>query len=257
VLAAIGEDLGPFAERALRKRIETGRVFLESIDKPLVETTKAGARSVGQMEKLLELMEETVERLAPVKGTPRYDRMNLVLAVKAAAENFHNAWFPRLGLEHKPGVDKEHWTRVKALSRRLAANMADHYDTLQPVADLRKALQDRIYVFVQSPLSWEGKEPDLDEKQVVFDALAEKLARRMLDLASQRVWKGKSDEWRSAFGKQGRGSTFVRAEIIGTEIFDPAAPIPDLTPSLDRNQFLREVAKEVQDAADECGAKLV
>ena len=40
------------------------------------------------------------------------------------------------------------------------------------VADLRKALQDRIYVFVQSPLSWEGKEPDADEKQVIFDSLA-------------------------------------------------------------------------------------
>ena len=91
---------------------------------------------------------------------------------------------------------------------------------------------------------------------MVFDALAENMARRMLDLASRRVWKGKSDEWRSALDKQGRGSTFVRAEIIGTEIFDPAAPIPDVTPSVDRNQFLREVAKEVQDAADECGARL-
>ena len=161
VLAAIGEDLGPFAERALRKRIETGRVFLESIDKLLVETTKAGARSIGQMEKLLELTKETVERPAPVKATPRYDRMNLVLAVKAAAENFHNAWFPRLGLEYKPGVDKEHWTRVKALSRRLATDKADHYDTLQPVADLRKALQDRIYVFVQksSFVGGEGARP--------------------------------------------------------------------------------------------------
>lgn len=257
VLAAIGEDLGPFAERALRKRIETGRVFLESIDKPLVEATKAGARTVGQMEKLLELMEQTVERPAPVKATPRYDRMNLVLAVKAAAENFHDAWFPRLGLEFKPGIGKEHWTRVKALSRRLATNMADHYDTLQPVADLRKALQDRIYVFVQNPLSWDGKEPDVDEKQVVFDALAENMARRMLNLASQRVWKGKFEEWQSAFDKQGPGSTFVRAGIIGTEIFDPAAPIPDLTPSIDRNQFLRDVAKEVQEAADACGATLV
>jgi hypothetical protein len=45
-------------------------------------------------------------------------------------------------------------------SRRLATGRADHYDTLHPVADLRKELQDRIYVFVQNPLDWtEGIPP--------------------------------------------------------------------------------------------------
>ena len=257
VLAAIGEDLGPFAERALRKRLESARVFLEGIDKPLINTTKAGVRTIGQLEKLLTLLEEVVERPQPVKSVPYYDRMNLVLAVKAAAESFHNAWFPRLGLEYKSGAGKEHWTRVKALSRRLATGMADHYDTLQPVADLRKELQDRIYVFVQNPFKWKGKEPNDDEKQVVFDALAENIARRMLNLSNQRVWKERAEEWQAAYYKQGRGSTFERAEIIGTHIFEPAAPIPDVTPSMDRNQFLRHVANEVRGAAEDCGAELI
>jgi hypothetical protein len=116
--------------------------------------------------------------------------MNLVLAVKAAAEGFHDAWFPRLGLDHKAGVGKEHWTRVKALSRRLATGMADCYDSLQPVADLCKELQDRIYVFVQNPVKWKGAEPTDDEKQVVFDTFADAIARRMLKLATQRVCGG-------------------------------------------------------------------
>lgn len=257
VLASIGEDLGPFAERALRKRLETARVFLAGIDQPVSGETKDGARTIAQLEKLLVLIDEVVERPEASKAKPYYDRMNLVLAVRAAAEGFHDAWFPRLGLQHKTGVGKEHWTRVKALSRRLATGMADHYDSLQPVADLRKELQDRIYVFVQNPLKWEGNEPEDDEKQVVFDGLADAIARRMLVLASQRVWKGKGTEWQNAYDKQGRGSTFERAEIIGTQIFAPAAPIPDVTPSIDRNQFLREVANEVKEAADECGAMLV
>ena len=91
---------------------------------------------------------------------PVYDRMNLVLAIRSATDAFHEAWRPRLGLEFKPGFTKEHWTRVKALSRRLGTGMADEYDTLKPVADLRKELQERIYVFVQNPLRWEGPEPD-------------------------------------------------------------------------------------------------
>jgi hypothetical protein len=143
VLAAIGEDLGPFAERSLRHRLDNARVFLEKIDEPLSDTTKEGKRTISQLEKLLTLIDE-VERPEAGEGTPCYDRMNLVLAVKDAAESFHDAWFPRLGLDFKPGVGKEHWTRVKALSRRLGSGMSDYYDSLQPVADLRKELQDRI-----------------------------------------------------------------------------------------------------------------
>lgn len=257
VLSTIGETLGPFAERALRKRLEIARVFLAGIDKPVSGATREGARTIAQLEKLLVFIHEVVERPKAVKAKPYYDRMNLVLAVKAAAESFHDAWFPRLGLQHKPGIGKEPWQRVKALSRRLATGMADHYDTLQPVADLRKELQDRIYVFVQNPVRWEGTEPSDDKKQVVFDTLADSIARRMLVLANRRVWKQKAVQWQSAYDKRGLGSTFERAEIIGKGIFVPAAPIPDVTPSIDRNQFLRDVAKEVGEAAKECGALLV
>lgn len=256
VLAAIGEDLGPFAERSLRKRLDDARVFLAKIDKPVSDASKEGARTIAQLEKLLTLIDEVIERPEVGKVVPCYDRMNLVLAVKGAAEAFHDAWFPRLGLDYKPGVGKEHWTRVKALSRRLATGMADYYDSLQPVADLRKELQDRIYVFVQNPVEWRGKEPADDQKQVIFDTFAEAIARRMLKLATKRVWMERGREWQSAYDKRGTGSSYVRADIIGTQILDPAAPIPDLTPSIDRNQFLRDVADEIKEAADKCGAVL-
>jgi hypothetical protein len=134
--------------------------------------------------------------------------------------------------------------------------MADSYDSLQPVADLRKELQDRIYVFVQNPVKWKRAEPDNDEKQVIFDTFADAIARRMLTLATQRVWRERGREWQRAYDKHGKGSTFVRADIIGTQILERAAPIPDLPPSLDRNQFLQEVADEVKSAADEFGAEL-
>jgi hypothetical protein len=256
VLAAIGEDLGPFAERSLRKRLDDARVFLARIDEPVSNATKEGARTIAQLEKLLTLIDDVIERPEVVKVTPCYDRMNLVLAVKAAAEGFHDAWFPRLGLDYKPGVGKEHWTRVKALSRRLATGMADYYDSLQPVADLRKELQDRIYMFVQNPVKWRGPEPTDDEKQAIFDSFADGIARRMLKLATHRVWKQRGQEWQNAYDKRGTGSSYVRADIIGTQILDPAAPIPDSIPSIDRNQFLREVADSVKEAADECGVIL-
>ena len=113
-----------------------------------------------------------------------YDRMNLVLAIRTAADAFHEAWRTRLGLEFKPGFAREHWTRVKALSRRLATGMKDEYDTLRPIADLRKELVERIYVFVQQPLRWEGPAPSDDQKQASFDAFADDLSLRLLELCT-------------------------------------------------------------------------
>ncbi len=156
VLASIGEELGPFAERALRDRLKEACFFVGGIDEHLDTSKKTQKRAIGELQKLLSAIDTIVEMPAPVHATPVYDRMNLVLAVKNAAESFHDAWWPRLGLAYKPDVGKEHWKRIWALSRRLSTpGFSDEYDNLKPVADLRKQLQDRLYVLLQNPLRWE------------------------------------------------------------------------------------------------------
>ncbi len=197
-----------------------------------------------------------IEQPEPAVARPVYDRMNLVLAIRAAADAFHEAWRPRLGLELKPGFAKEHWTRVKALSRRLATGMRDDYDTVRPIADLRKELVEGIYLFVQKPLRWKGPDPADDQKQACFDAFADNLSPRLLEVCTRRVWRERAAQWQDAYDKHGTGSTFVRARIIGDEIYEAAAPVPDVTPSPDRNEFLREVITEVEKAADETGSVL-
>lgn len=256
VLAAIGEDLGPFAERALRARLGTSRVFLANLDQKLDADSQDGARTTKQLEKLLELIDGIVERPAPVESRPVYDRMNLVLAVERAAESFHNGWWPRLGLAVKPGIDKEHWTRVKALSRRFATGISDEYDTLRPVADLKQQLQQRMYVLLQNPVEWTGPIPTDDEKQHVFDTIAEELSRRLIELASRRMRTERLAEWRQAFDESGAGSTYRRANLIAERVYDRAAPIPDVTPSPDRNAFLEDVANAIKQSAEAVGAHL-
>ena len=78
----------------------------------------------------------------------------------------------------------------------------------------------------------------------------------MMRLSTRRVWKARGREWQSAYDKRGKGSTFVRAHIIGEQIYEPAAPVPDATPSPDRNEFLREVTQEIEAAAEELDARL-
>ena len=257
VLASIGEDLGPFAERALRARLNTARVFLSGIDAKLDTTSTDGQRTIKQIGKLLEIVDGIIARPKPADSRPVYDRMNLGIAVERAAETFRNAWRPRLGLTVKQGTEKEHWTRVKALSRRLATGQADEYDSLKPVADLKQLLQQRLYVLLQSPVGWSGPEPSDDDKQHLYGAIAEDLSRRLIDLASRRIRTERQAEWRSAFDESGYRSTFRRAELIGAQIYDRAAPIPDVTPSPDRNAFLQEVAEATREAAEAVGAKLL
>lgn len=256
VLAAFGEELGRYAERALRSRLENARFFFADIHEPLNGDTASGRRTISQARRLLIAVDAVIKRPEITEARPVYDRMNLVLAIRAAADAFHEAWRPRLGLEVKPGFAKEHWTRVKALSRRLATGWADEYDTLRPIADLRKELVERIYVFLQEPMRWEGPELGDDQKQACFDSFADNLSPRLLEVCTRRMWHERAVQWQGAYYKHGTGSTFVRAQIIGDEIYERAAPVPDVTPSPDRNQFLRHVITEVEKAADETGALL-
>lgn len=257
VLATLGEELGPYAERALRSRLEQARFFVAGIHEPISEDGAQARRTVKQLHGLLDAIDRVIERPSPAASTPVYDRMNLVLGIQGAAAAFHGTWRPMLGLEYKAGFAKEHWARVKALSRRLATGMADEYAWLRPVADLRKELAERIYVFVQNPLRWEGAEPDEEQKQQKYDALAEAVSRRLRDLASRRVWTERIEGWQEAYDKRGSGSTYARARIIGDNIYEPAAPVPDVTPSPDRNEFLHEVVAEIEAAAAEVGARLI
>ncbi|MCO5100723.1 MAG: hypothetical protein M9885_07465 [Burkholderiaceae bacterium] len=258
VLASIGEELGPFAERALRGRLKDACFFVGGIDEDLDAAKNPHKRTIGQMQALLAAINAIVEKPEPVLAKPVYDRMNLVLAVKNAAESFHDAWWPRLGLAYKPGVGKEHWKRIWALSRRLSTpGLGDEYDNLKPVADLRKQLQDRLYVLLQNPLRWDPAEPTDDAHKLrVFDGLANALSAKTLDLATRRVRAERMPEWQSAFNQSGRGSSYARASIIGERIYERAAPIPDVTPSPDRNSFLHEVAAVVESVCAEEGAAL-
>lgn len=259
VLASIGEELGPFAERALRNRLRDACFFVGGIDENLDETKKTQKRTISQLQTLLAAIDVIVEKPAPVQAKPIYDRMNLVLAVKNAAEGFHDTWWPLLGLAYKPGVSKEHWKRIWALSRRLGTpGMVDEYDNLRPVANLRNQLRDRLYILLQNPLRWDPTEPiDDDQKLQVFNELANALSIKMQDLATRRLRAERMPEWQSAFNQSGRGSSYVRASIIGERIYDRAAPIPDATPSPDRNSFLHEVAAVVESVCLEMGAVLI
>jgi hypothetical protein len=257
VLVSLGESLGPAAERALRARLRSACFFLGNIHRSLDPGVKEDNLTIAALRALLEVVNGIKERPEPTVARPVYDRMNLALAVKDAAEAWRGGWLPLLGLVQKAGVEKKHWAKVRALSRRLATpGWTDEYEDLKPVASLWAELQAQIYVFLQKPLEWVGGHPTEDEMQARYDSLAENISRRMVELSSRRVRQERQGEWQNAYTQRGRGSSYARATIIADDVYDRAAPVPGSTPSPDRNQFLHQVSEEVQKAAEEIGADL-
>ena len=261
VLAAFAVQHGRFGELALRQRLEEARFFLGGLQEPLAQDDKEGKGTIDQLHKLLAAIDR-VKRPESADARPVYDRLNLGFAIQDAAKDFHAAWRSLLGLESGT-LPKEHWTRIKALNRRLAEGMADEYDTLHPIADLRKELKDRIYVFIQNPLGWNGadstqeeQEPTEEEKRNTYDTFTNEMSQQLLELSRRRLRDEFIGKWQDAYRERGHGSTFRRARIIGDQIYRPAAPVPDATPSPDHNQFLREVIDMAEAVAQKIGAEL-
>jgi GTPase SAR1 family protein len=257
VLKSIGDDLGPFAERVLRQRLEMGCFFVGGIDNVLDPAKKAGRRSIDQLSGLLGAIDSIVERPDATEVRPVYDRVNLVLAVREAATSFRSSWRGRLGVDFNPTAPKEHWTRIKALSRRFAEGWADEYDTLRPVAELKRELDEQVYRMLGQPVRWEGPDPTDDEKQQIIDEFANAIAKEIRDLSSRRIDSERHPAWQEAHSQAGTGSTFIRARIISSEIYDRAAPVPSVTPSPDQNSFLHEVTAIVDRVAEELAIGLL
>ncbi|EYR65214.1 hypothetical protein N866_00025 [Actinotalea ferrariae CF5-4] len=256
VLKAIGDELGPAGERVLRRRIDGARFFVGGIHEPLNSRKRAGMRAIEQLDALLEVLAHPERAVDTGPSRPIFNRMNLSLAVVEAAKTFHTRWRGLLGLDYNPEAPKEHWTRVKALSRRLAEGSADEYDSLKPVADLRYHLQMQVYLMLQRPERWSGEEPGEDEKQANLDALSNAVTNRLVELTKRRLRDDVRAGWQQAYLQKGPGSTFVRARIIANDVYDRGAPIPTVSASPDQNRFLRDVAEAVDEVVREFGGDL-
>ena len=235
------------AERALRQRLQSACFFLGNLQQPLDPTSKIEKRTIQELQKLLGAIEGIVVRPEPVASRPVYDRTNLILEVKQAAETFHAGWTARLGTGPRPGILKAHWLRIKALARRIGKGWSDEYDDLKPIADMHKELQESIYRFIQNPEAWTGPVPSEDEKQIIFEILAGDISIRLLVVVAERLYDEAIPDWFRAFHLSGKGATYVRARLISRDLYERIAPLLERTP--DSNRFLHAIIDAVRHAA--------
>ena len=88
------------------------------------------------------------------------------------------------------------------------------------------------------------------------DLISSSIYRRVSALATRRLKYARKRAWQDAFSRTGTGSTFVRARIIASDVYEKGAPVPTTSPTREQNRFLREVTELVEEAAEEVGVRL-
>lgn len=147
-LQALEQDSELSALKTLRRHLLDDHIFyVSNIQKVLPD----GARATrGAIQKTPYGFEAAVSHLPYVHAIPVYDLDRLVIPVRYAAEKFHQIWNARLGLSSYSTILPEHWTRIKALTRRLAYQSSDSYDTLRPVGDLIRLITEQLDAFIEA-----------------------------------------------------------------------------------------------------------
>ncbi len=257
LVSSFREEYHPSAEHAVRRRLDGARFFLANIDQQLSPTDREHKLTISQLKKLVGTLEKIDDPIDIGAARPTYDKTNFVLAITKALELFHRRWNAILGIKFQSDVDKEHWRRIKALSRRFAEGSSDQYHTLRPAADLREFLKDEIYRTVNVPLGWKGQPSKDDaEKEAIIDKFLNKIANRLIDVIRRRLSVDPITEWQTAYALRGKGSTFERADQISSDIFARKVPVPSSAPSPDKNRFLHEIIEAIQVVATEEGVEL-
>lgn len=252
VVYAIGKSFGREAESALRNLIPSRLVFLADIQKSLPESAK---HTRSELQRLIKAIESSIIPSGPIEYKPVYDVANLILAIQKATQEFHDRWKGILGFGSVSGIRPEHWSRVKALSKRLGIYKTDEYDDLRPVADLIGLLQKHVSQFLSNPLEWTPSTPQEDMKIAPIDAIKKEISACLHDFSRRKVLEERVGEWVHAYMQSGRGSTLPRAMDI-VRIYEVAAPIPNEIPGSDANKFLFEVRKLIADSVIHVGGQL-
>jgi hypothetical protein len=257
-ITVLGKEMGRGVENLLKKITPERSFFLSNLQEQIPTPPEKASQkhTCDSLNRLLAVVEMLSAPPIPDTVMAVYDDANLILSIQKAMLEFREPWRARLGIRSGSNIQPEHWTRVKALTRRLGDLGQDEYDTLRPVADFIACLQGHVRPFLETPLRWEPSLGVTDEmKEYAIDTIAQGVSSRLHELAANRVMRDRVIEWKEAYAHRGVGSTSERRRDVET-IYGAAAPIPGEVADPATNKFLKEVRLLLKDAIESAGGKL-
>lgn len=155
----------------------------------------------------------------------KYDEMTLYHHLQNAIDQFRTEWGNIIGYPYTTSKT-EHWSRIKALTRRLAYFDQDNYNhELQPLADLARCIKEELNTYLNKPMAVSLL--DMTDEKVIskINYMKGQMNDGFLKFVRNELWKkeGRLEKWRNAYSHTGRGSTYERAVDINA-IFDLGAP---------------------------------
>lgn len=252
-ISSFRETLGAPVAEILDSQLHNNDFYLGGLDRP---TDRIPSGFINDMRDLMDRMKDSAKPSEPIDLAPNYNIAGLAFALRDATDEFKNPWRGRLGLGYYEGFPKEHWTRVKALCRRIANLWANEYSDLRPVADLIDQLQGCISLWLDEPAGWTRKPEDERETAAAIDFIRQRVSNRVHALAERRLIDAHTPEWQIAFAFRGTGSTSERARVMDG-IYAAAAPhisYRNTTPGT--RDFLDEIEFIVREAVEEAGGSV-
>ena len=251
-LARLREVLNGPIVTAMERSIDTQCFMLGGLDEAS-EKLPGGVRN--QLGLLLDQFKRSITPLEPPDAKPSYDPSGLGFAVQRATDSFQQAWKYRLGFAHSADISTEHWTRVKALSRRVANEIDVEYDSLRPVADFVGRITEEISNFLDHPVYWTRTPKDESESQEAIAPIRQAVFRELHSLALARLIIEHLTIWRRGNDHKGKGSATRRAvDIRG--IYELAAPIPGTVNSESALDFMKSIRSIVRTAIEDQGGEM-
>ena len=259
VAAAIGNAIVSLRQSAgapvtsvLEQRLSEHSYYFGSLEQQTDRIPRGFVRDIGG---LLMQMQCSAAPIEQVEAAPLYNIARLELMLRDATDGFKEPWLARLGLRYSEGLSKEHWTRIKALCRRIANLWDNQYKELRPVSDFVRELQKGVSRWLDQPAGWIG-EPHRDHRQATIDSIRREVFGAIHQLAERRLITKQTDGWQEAFFYRGTGSARHRA-VRMERIYAEAAPsVSSVMDQLD-HRFAEEVTKIVHDAIRKAGGALV
>jgi hypothetical protein len=253
-LASLKEIVGQPAVRAIERDLDERCFMLGFLDRPITERNRG---PVKELLRMLDFCEAAIEPVTLPELCPVYDTAGLVLAIQAAATDFHARWDAILGFQRSAAIRTAHWAEVKALNRRVVLEIdGGEYKDLKPVADLVGRLSESVTKFLDNPIRWKPRLPRDAEADEALTRVQRAVFGRLHEFVEAKLLRVPRPQWTAAFDYRGRGSTFDRARVIQT-IYESSAPIPGPALDIRSEQFLREVRVLVHEAVGEGGGELV
>ena len=248
-IGSVREVLGRSAENALGRVVSDRVFFVSNIQEQIKESAKM---TLAELQRLVGTIRATIIPPPPVTVTPVYDVANLILCIPQAMAAFREPWRAKLRLPSRSNISPEHWTRIKALSRRFAEQGTYEYDTLRPVADFILRLSEHIIVFLGSPLRWVPAYAPEEMKRQVVDEIARRVFTDLHELGAQRLFHERVKEWAVAYSHRDTGSAGKRARDIDG-IYDAAAPIPGEAANENASQLVAAITGTVKNSVAKSG----